>query len=474
MADELETAVAPADNDQASALVSTLEKLGESAAAMQKSLAEQNDKIEKLSATAAPPWMSGAPAVTVGERAGASRPFSYSRLALGLAKMNANDESWREQSKLEVEFCRQLGARSGIVGARFAVPIGSEFLTEESGFSDLRKEWSDMGGNLNGFDPDEMKWMADQLGLQKSMSFRTHTAGGTLVDFPERGELIDLLRNTSIFGQIPGITEVPMPQQGSISYPRVTSGVTISSYAESEAVSDSTIGTDDVTLELKKYAGMVKLPEEFLKFATSVASDAFVRGEMSQDATRQIDADIVDGGGGKRIHGLINYTGITTHSAGTPGTNGDTLEPGDVEYLLAKMADANAPVDRGVFIAMRNRLWTGLQFREDTNGRPKFNASAQSFGGGRPQKQLSGESVYLSNNIPGTRAKGTGTDLTLVLAGVPSELYLGRGGIMEIMMTNSDGDDFGKGKYTLRGVHYVDCVPKHEVSFGMIDQLLQS
>lgn len=459
--------------DKASELVNTIEALSSSVVTMQKGIDDMNAKIEEKSKVNTP-WNGGAPAIAVGERANASRPFSMSRLALGLQKANGNDESWKENAKLEVQFCRDFSKGMGLAPGHVAVPIGAEFLSEEFGLSHLKKEWGDMQGNLKDFDPDEMSWMADQLGLQKSMSFRTHTSGGTMVDFPEQGELIDLLRNTSVFGNIAGISNVQLPQQGSIRYPRVTSGITVSSYAEVETTSESTPGTDEVSLEAKKYAGLVKLSEEFMKFATSVSADAFVRSEMTQDINLQVDADIVNGGGGKRIHGLINYTGITSHAASTPGGTGDTLESKDIDILIAKMADANAPVDRGVFIALRNRLWASLKHRVISSGNPNFNASMEAYGGGRVQKLMSGEPVYTSTNIPATRAKSTATDLTLVLAGVASELYLGRAGAMEIMMTNSDGTDFADGKFTLRGVHYVDAVPKHEESFGLIDQLLQS
>tara|TARA_R110002096_G_scaffold66682_5_gene162275 strand:+ start:7125 stop:8543 length:1419 start_codon:yes stop_codon:yes gene_type:complete len=472
MADELKTEGAVETPSVASALVEKLEGMATGLASLQKSFEEVDAKIEAKAKVEPAPWMTGAPGVSVGESALSSRSFSYSRLAAGLAKMNANDDTWRENSKLEVEFASQLGRRLNLGAGRVAVPIGADYMSEESGLSDLRKEWSDMDKNLKDFDPDEMKWMVGQL--NKSMSFRTSNTGGTLVDFPEQGELIDLLRNTSIFGQIPGISNVQLPQQGSIRYPRINSGVTISSYAELETTDESTIGTDEVTMEAKKYAGLVKMSEEFMKFVTSVAADAFIRAEMTQDINLQVDADIVNGGGQKRIQGLINYGSITTHTASTLGNNGNTLEPRDIEILLAKMADSNAPVDRGVFVALRNRLWASLKYREDDNGRPKFQASAQAYGGGRVQQLIGGNPVYTSTNIPNTRAKGTGTDLTLVLAGVSSELYLGRAGAMEIMMTNSDSTDFQVGKYTLRGVHFVDAVPKHEESFGLIDQLLQS
>lgn len=466
MADELKPDVT---ETSASAIVESIGSLEAAMTSLAKGMEDMDAKIEERSKVQQASWLGGkAPGLVIGESSLSSRPFSYSRLALGLQKQRQNDDSWKDDAKLEMRFSADVGRRSGFV---CAVPIGAEFMSEDNGLSDLRKEWTDMDTNLKGFDPEEAKWLLSKL--EKSMSFRTHETGGTLVDFPQQGELIDLLRANSIFGQIPGISNVQLPQQGSIRYPRITSGVTVSSYAELETTSDSDIGTDEVLLEARKYAGMVKLSEEFMKFATSVASDAFVRGEMTQDINLQVDRDIIDGGGGKRIVGLINYSGITSHDAATPGTDGDTLGSEDLDYLMAKIADANVPTSSGFFFACINRLWAALKHRKDDQGRGVFDVSASSFGGGRVQKQMSGEPVYTSTNIPSTRVKGSsGAALTLVLAGVPGELYLGRAGAMEIKMTDSDSSDFTQGKFTLRGVHYVDAVPKHAESFGLIDQLV--
>jgi hypothetical protein len=53
-------------------------------------------------------------------------------------------------------------------------------------------------------------------------------------------------------------------------------------------------------------------------------------------------------------------------------------------------------------------------------------------------------------------------------------MYIGRAGALEIVMTNSHASNFADGVFTLRATHYCDMAPRHELSFGMIDDLLQA
>ena len=214
------------------------------------------------------------------------------------------------------------------------------------------------------------------------------------------------------------------------------------------------------------------MTEEFMRFSTSIAADAFVRDEMTKDITLKVDKDICDGPGGAFIQGLIRYSGIKSHTASTVGANGNTLEPKDPELLLAKIADDNAPVGSGTFLTMRNLIWAALKYREDSNGQPKFRAAALAYGDGGVRESIGGHPVFTTTQVNNVRAKSSGTDLTYVLGGVPSELFIGRSPMMEVKVTDSHGSNFASGIFTMRGTHYIDAVPRHEASFGLIDQLV--
>lgn len=458
------------ERDAATALVETIEAVKSEVASLKKGQDEVREELKKASSVAAPPWMTGAPALVFGERSN-SRPFHFGRLFKGLVAKAQGQDDWRECAKNEIEFCERLAKANGETG--FFIPLSSDYLTDDGSANDtLRKEWKGMVAATVAPDADEYAYMMSRIG--KDMTYRTATTGGTLVAEAAQGELIELLRATSLFGRIPGVREVPIAPQGATRYPRVTSGTTITAYAESEAVTESTPGTGEVVLQAKKYAGMVDFTEEFVKFATSVSADAFIRGELAADYELKVDRDTIDGPGGKRIQGLIGYSGVSTHTA-TTGSNGNTLEPEDLDMILATIASANVNVDNDFFFAMRPKLWSGQKSRSDSAGMPKFQSYIQSIGGGRVAPVYSGYPVFTTTQIPNTRVKGSsGATLTLVLAGVGNELMIGRSGMVEMSVTNSDGTNFQNGIMTMRLTGYTDRAPRHEEAFGLIDQLLES
>lgn len=453
----------PETKDDATQLADSIEKAVNGFESLKSEISDIRKTIEEKSAVTGP-FGGKAPAFIVGELSN-SRPFSFGNLMKAQVAM-ARGENPDEHAKAELEFCRKAGKAFGMT---MAVPVSADYLSR-SGDTALAKEWSEMQAARGEVDRDELAKIYSIVG--KDLTFRTATTGGTMVSMPRQGELIELLRAQTWHDRA-GFQEVPLPSNGSIRYPRVTGGVTISSYAESEAATESTPSTSEVLMEAKGYTGLVEVTEQFLKFADTVAGDAFIRSEMTKDIALQIDSDVIDGPGGKSIQGLINYSGITSLTASTTGANGDTLEPADVDLLIATMADANVPVDRGVTVVLRNKMWSALKFREDTNGRPKFSIASESFGGGPARAVMSGYPVVTTSQIPGTRVKASsGATLTLVLAVVGSEILFGRSGAIEIKMTDSHGSNFSSGIMSLRGTHYCDVVPRHEASVGLIDQLV--
>lgn len=465
-----ETANTPAAEPTMADLTAKLNGVAETVVALAKTVDERSKPIA--------PWAFGfgrAPGAVIGESSLSSRPFSFARLAKGLLSIKGqlgSDE--REDAKTELEYSYRLAKSMGVAG--YAVPLDSRMLVDQGEaekqgdkYVGLAKEWKQMNTNLQSLDQDEYQYIAKQLtaGVQ--------TTGGSFIPGPAQGEIIDLLRAQALFGgAIRGMREVTLPPQGSIEFPRVTSGVTISAYAESDATSESTPGTGDVKLEAKMYSGMVQMSQNFLKFATTVSGDAFVRTQLTLDTDLKIDRDIINGTGGKFIKGLLGYSNLTSLTASTTSPSGDTLGSSDIDFLIAKMADASVPTNSGVFIAMTNVLMAALKHRKDSNNRFLFDVAAMAFGGGTVMQLFSGKPIYGSPQIPRNRGKGAATNLTSVLVGIPSELYIGRAGAMVIDMTDSHASNFAEGKIAMRSTTYVDAVPAHEQSFGVIDQLVES
>lgn len=461
-----------AEHDSAAALVEKLNTLADGVAAISKGMLDLDAKVEERSKAVTPAWLSGnGPGIIVGESPNGSRPFNVLRLAKGLLGVAGRlSDDARNDCKLELDFAARTGSAFGC--GTYAIPMSSNGAREDNDAEiKVSKEWKQMRqSQASAGQIDQDRWQH----IAKTLLAGNEALGGSFVPAAATGEMIDLLRATSLFEQIPGTRQVTLPPQGRLHFPRVTGSVTISSYAESATTTASTPATGGVLMEARKYSGLVKMTEEWLKFAVSVEGDAFVRLQIALDSQLKADRDTIDGPGGTAIRGLITYSGVTTQLGGTIGANGNTLQPADIDLLLAKMADANVPTNRGTAVALRNTLWAALKHRADDNGRPKFDAAQVAFGGGRIMQLYSGTPVYATPQISNTRVKGSGTDLSFVMAVVPSEIYIGRSGAMEMTMTNSDGTDFQTGTIALRGTQWIDVVPAHEESVGLIDQLLVS
>lgn len=428
---------------------------------LKKDIEGMKSEIAKKSEVQTPPWMNGGSAsVNVGRNPD-SRPFSFARLAKGLMDKQRGDTN--ENCKMELDFARRCAESSGISG--YAVPSSYEYVNDTK----LAKEWRDIS-EVKGFDSDEYSFVSNRIG--KDVTWRNGPSAGFLSSGPAMGEIIDMLRAKSWLSQIGSMQNIPLMPSGSYKFPRFLTSVAVAGYSEQETVSESQPTFGGLLLEAKKYSGMAEMSEEALKFIDTVAVDVMLRNEFTKEMELKISADAIVGPGGTRIKGLINYGNITTHT-GTPGVNGDTLEPEDLDMLIAIMEDANVDASRIVF-AMRSKLWTALKSRQDSNGLPKFTAYTQSYGGGAVSESYSGRRVITnSHGITKDRVKGTGADLTFALALSGDNLIMGSAGMVEMSMTNSHASNFANGTLSLKATGYFDLVPRHEEAVGLIDTLLE-
>lgn len=483
----------------AQALLSSIERIEKRGAESDALLKDVVARLEKAEKTQYPYGFpngggNGAHGIISGESPNNSRPFSFMRITKALAMRAANRSDWQEGAKTELDLCSRIAKAykpmgylaKGVVGGEFLAPLAADLMpVQEFETVDgekhpgidgtLVKECRDvMAAAGAGYDPAELAWIARRVGsgrLQKELSSTTQNIGGTLVAFPGQGELIELLRPMEVFSRS-GAAQLDLPPQGAIRFPRITGPASIAAYAENATVAFSTPTTGQLVLQAKAYSGLVDIPEELLKFATSVAVEAWLRMEFTLDMAKQTDRDMIYGPGGTAIQGVINYANVNLVVADTTGANGNTLAPEDPQRMFAAVADSNAPVDRGFFYAMTNTLWAGLTTRKDTYGRFMFTITANQVDGPKIGMNLQGYPVIGSTNVPTNRSLGTSSNLTLCFGGVGPEWLIGRAGVIDLVVTNSDASKFEQRISTMRGTQYIDAGPRHEQSFVYIDTLL--
>jgi len=335
-----------------------------------------------------------------------------------------------------------------------------------------------------GYDPDEAAWLNKRFPgmVTKALGTISDTAGGSLVSMPSLGELIDIQRNREAFANA-GASEVGLPANGRIQYPKLVGGATAYWVGEAASVTESQQVTGNLNLEAKKLGVRVSLNNELLRF-TSPTTEALVRNDMAQVAARKVDLAMLEGTGGTQIKGLIQYDTqsawvygvdkVIKLTASTVATDGNTFDPEDVQRLMDALADEDDPtaflMRKQMFTAIKNRRASSGFAAADGEGLFMFDVTRSLQAGIKPE--LQGLPVVRTSQINNTRVKGSGTNLTYIVCGNFKEWLIGRFGVMEFL-TNIYGDTvFSQDQTQIRGIQHIDAGPRHLASFAWMDQLL--
>ena len=356
----------------------------------------------------------------------------------------------------------------------FLVPLASAHLPvfEPQGLR-LRDEIRQkMTAQSKKFDPDEADWIGRRVGLrQKALGTLTDTAGGTFVQLPMLGELIDLQRSLEVFA-VAGAQEVAMPPNGRVQFPKLTGASTAYWVGEGSAITESTPSTGNLDLQAKKLGVFVKLNNELLRF-TSPSAEGLVRFDMARAAALKADLAMLEGSGSTQIKGITTYSGIVSHAAATTGTNGDTFTPADVAAMEAKLPDA---VDAPTAWVMRKSMFAALMKRRadavsaaDGKGAFLFRNTEATSG---PPAELYGTKVVRSSQVSATRTKGSGTTLTYILQGYFPDWVVARMGVMEFLASGLGDTALQNDMTFLRGIQHIAAGPRQQASFVLCDQLL--
>jgi HK97 family phage major capsid protein len=325
--------------------------------------------------------------------------------------------------------------------------------------------------------PDEMNWIRRKqlqgMGYsQKDLSWLTETTGGTLVEPPQTGELIELLRNKEALVSA-GARTVPLPPQGRLRYPKQTAASTTYWIGENTTITDSNIGTGEVTLQGRKLAVMIKAPNELIRFA-SPAAESLIREDMTKSLALGLDLAGLEGGGGDfRPRGIINLQNITSINSSSQAANGDKIIGTDIYRMIAAVEEANAEFEG--FIMRPKSLYKIYQLRSDSvaqgdaAGPFLFNLIREASEG--IKATLAGYPVTKSTQVSQVRAKGSATNLTYIIGGMWSDVLIGMFGGIEFASTTEGGQAFERDQTWIKAILTADIAARHEAAFVLLDNL---
>lgn len=439
----------------------------------------------------------GAPAIRQGEDPLASRGYEFQR-AIGYSSQRFD----REQAKLETEysaFLQSTMAQYGFFGAgqgpnRLMVPMWQAAIpvdiraeaTRRFGDYHQLMQRSVAGAGTDGAmlveDICQRNGIAmdspDGMAIRQTLSVFDDSSLGVFTRPGPKGEMIALLRAAEVISRA-GATNVALPPNGYLPFGRQTGAGQAYFVGENQSITESEPTTGELVLQAKKLACRVTMPNELRMFGGPEV-ELFLRADMVLNMALKADLQTLEGQGATTSwKGIINYSGITTHTASlSQAANGDTFEPDTVGAMLSDLAENNHNTeDSSCAWVMRPKMWYDniLQRRadavsaDDGAGGYLFDV-ARSVDGNRPQS-LHGRPNILSTQVSNTRAKGASSDLSYVLLGCFRHVIIGRIGVMEFA-TQVEGDTvFANYQTGLRAVQHMDVGLRYQDAFVLADDI---
>lgn len=465
-------------------LQESLKKQGEGIVALTKGLKTMEDRLAKAPAYppgATPYNVLGAPHIRQGEDPLNSRGFSFLKM-LGLVTGVINPD----EAKVEIDVHNRMhkaydtaytykGLQPGT--RAFLAPLSTSYLHDQYVDGKTRHEFKSLIlAGADGAELDHMNWLRTKqlqgMGYgQKDLSWLHELTGGALVKPPEMGELIELLRNKEALVNA-GARTVPLPPQGRLTYPRHTAASTTYWIGENKAIPSSDIGTSEMTLQAKKLAVLIRMPNELIRFA-SPSAEALVRDDMTKSLALALDLAGLEGAGGDtRPQGVLNRQSVQTITSSKATANGDSLAGADIYRMIAAIEEANAEMEGWIMRPKTLYAWYQLRAdgvsQDDHAGPFLFNLIREAAEG--VKATLGGYPVTKSTQVSQVRSKGSASNLTYMIGGMWSDILIGMFGGVEFAST-TQGAEFAQDQTSVRGILSADIGVRHEAAFCYMDNL---
>lgn len=420
------------------------------------------------------------------------RAYSVQR-AIGFFK------GWIGQEKAveEIQLSKKLHELYGSMGFRaeagvnsFLIPWASDWIPSDSSNGEKLQQEVRQKMRIDGnYDPSEFAHQLKRAGFSgKAMGTLVDTAGGTFVQGPVLGELIDLQRNQEVFARA-GASEIGMAPNGSMMFPKLAGGATAYWLGQAATGTESQQTTGDLLLQAKKLFVMTRVNNELFIFS-SIGAEAVIRGDMARVAALKADLAMLEGTGGTQIQGLLTYDTASSWTSGTDkvllvrattqdNSNGDTMQPQDFRILEGYLPDE---IEATAWVMRKNQFAILTTRRADAvtaaDGKGQFVVQTQipDFQG-RMTDAINGKAVVKSSQVSATRSAQDGTSgksLTYVLTGFFPDWVIARMGVAELTPNIYGVGAFENDQTMLRLIQRIDAGPRHLASFAFMDYLKQS
>jgi len=287
----------------------------------------------------------------------------------------------------------------------------------------------------------------------------TASAGGNLVATDVLADsFIDALRPTSVVMQA-GAT-VLGNLQGNVSIPKRTGSSTAAWFGadDSDALSES-VGTFGAISLSPKTVGSYSKYSRLMKLQATPDIENLIRQDMLEKIGTQIDIACIQGtGSSSQPTGILSASDTTVTAL---GTNGAAASIDTLITLKKSVSVANAD-DGSCCYLINSKVESALSQLKDSNGAYFLNP----FGGELGAARFAGRRMLVSNNVPSSLTKGSGSNLSAIIYGRFSDVLVGTWSGVEIDI--DPYTDFAKGSVGVRALTSIDVGVRHGESFGLV------
>ena len=261
---------------------------------------------------------------------------------------------------------------------------------------------------------------------------------------------------------------------GDVAIPR-RSGVASTYYLSTEttAITQSESTFDQVTLSPKNLASLSKYSRQTLIQGTP-GIEGLVRTDLTDGILAALDSAVLNGSGSSgQPTGIRNTSGIGSVAMGTNGAAITMEKIVDLETAItqdnAVVGDSMAYVTNAKVMGALKKLRAGGS--SSTDGSFLFNSDLQAIGRGPTPLTLNGYPIATTNAVPSNLTKGSGSDLSAVVAGDFSQAMVGFYGNGLEIVVGEESDDFAKALTSVRGIISFDVAVRHAESFASIEDV---
>jgi HK97 family phage major capsid protein/HK97 family phage prohead protease len=285
----------------------------------------------------------------------------------------------------------------------------------------------------------------------------TTTTGGFTVETNLLAEnFIDALRNRAVIFSLGA--QMLSGLQGNVDIPAQNGVTTTYWVSEGGNLTQSEATFRQIGMRPKTIGALSKFTRQTL-LQSAIDIEQFIRRDFAAQMALGIDLAAIAGTGtNNQPTGILNTSGI---GSVVGGTNGAAPTWDHIVGLETAVSVANANINTCSYLVnatTRGRLKRTQKF-SGTNGDPIWETMGL-------DSTMNGYRVSTSNQIASNLTKGSGTNLSALLFGDFSSLFVGEWGILEILVNPYSDTDYPSGNIAVRALQTMDVAVRYAQSFA--------